>query len=94
MHYQGASISNEETSRYCGNYWLSQTHILYKHTHLIEVNAYLSLFRFSKVTHEERLRNLMVLLNGQGLEVCNFRKRVVECKREHDNSLGQDGFIL
>ena len=36
----------------------------------------------------------MVLLNGQGLEVCNFRKRVVECKREHDNSLGQDGFIL
>ena len=41
----------------------------YKHTHRQEVTANPSLFALIKVTHEERLSNLMVLLNHQILEV-------------------------
>ena len=41
----------------------------YKHTHRVEVIANPSLFKLIKVTHEERLSNLLVLLNQQALEV-------------------------
>ena len=41
----------------------------YKHTHSAEVIANPSLFKLIKVTHEERLGNLLALLNQQALEV-------------------------
>ena len=41
----------------------------YNHTHCAEVIANLSLF---KLTHEERLTNLMVLMNQQALEVSDI----------------------
>ena len=41
----------------------------YKHTHRPEVVVNPSLFKLIRVTHEERLSNLMVLLNQQTLEV-------------------------
>ena len=43
----------------------------YKHTHRAEVIANPSLFKLIKVTHEDRLSNLMVLLNDQPLQVCS-----------------------
>ena len=66
----------------------------YKQASCAEVIANLSLFKLIRVTQEERLRNLMLLLNRQATEVRNFQKIVVECQGKHDNSLAQDGPIL
>ena len=44
----------------------------YKHTHRAEVIANPSLFKLIRITHEERLSNLMVLLNHQVFEVSYF----------------------
>ena len=46
----------------------------YKHTHRAEVIASPSLFKLIRVTHEERLSNLMVVLNEQALEVSRIPK--------------------
>ena len=47
----------------------------YKHTYRAEVIANPSLFKLIRVTYEERLSYLTVLLNVQALEVCNFQKK-------------------
>ena len=47
----------------------------HKHTYRAEVIANRSLFKLIRVTHEERLSNLTVLLNVQALEVCNFQEK-------------------
>ena len=52
----------------------------YKQTHCAEVIANSSLFKLIRVTHEERLSNLMMLLNVQALDVCNFLKNHTHVK--------------
>ena len=44
----------------------------YKHTHRREVITNPSLFRLIRVTHEERLSNLMILLSDQTLEASSI----------------------
>ena len=46
----------------------------YKHTHRAEVIASPSLFKLIRVSHEERLSSLMVLLSQQALEVSRIPK--------------------
>ena len=41
----------------------------YKHTHRTEVIANPKLFKLTKITHEERLSNLLVILDQNSLEV-------------------------
>ena len=57
----------------------------YKHTHYAEIIVNLSLFKLIRVTHEERLSNLMVLLNEKALEVCNFQKKWSSVKMTSEN---------
>ena len=57
----------------------------YKHTHHAEIIVNLSLFKLIRVTHDERLSNLMVLLNEKGLEACNFQKRWSSVKMTSEN---------
>ena len=45
----------------------------YKHAHRAEVIASPSLFKLIRVSHEERLSNLMVLLSQQALEVSRIQ---------------------
>lgn len=46
----------------------------YKHTHRSEVIASPHLFRLIKVSHEERLSNFCILLNGQSTSFTNLPK--------------------
>lgn len=47
----------------------------YKHAHRAEVIASPSLFKLIRVSHEERLSNLMVLLSQQALEVSRIPQK-------------------
>ena len=47
----------------------------YKHTHRSEVITNSPLFKLIRVTHEERLNNLMILLNQQAVQISRIPKK-------------------
>ena len=48
----------------------------YKHTHRSDVITNSPLFKLIRVTHEERLNNLMILLNQQAVQISRIPKKV------------------
>ena len=61
----------------------------YKHTHHSENIAAPSLFKLNKISHEERLSNLCILLNGQSTSFTTLPKNKDELQVVQNNNQNQ-----
>ena len=61
----------------------------YKHTHCSENIAAPSLFKLNKISHEERLSNLCILLNGQSTSFTTLPKNKDELQVVQNNNQNQ-----